>query len=88
MRTILLSILVLCLVSCEQAQNTAASTKNASFLSDTEADSVNMIHAVKTPIKVAKKRNCTNKQTFEGSRGGIFHYDTAKNGNVYKHYAK
>lgn len=88
MRTILLSILVFCLVSCEQARNTAASTKNASFLSDTEADSVNMLAASKQPTKTAKKRNCSSKQTFEGARGGIYHLDTAKNGNVYKHYVK
>jgi len=42
------------------------------------------------PIKVAKKtRNCADKQTFEGTRGGIFHWDTSHTtGKPYKHYTK
>lgn len=75
MRTILLSILILCLVSCEQATNT-------------DLQNGQILQAARQPIKTAKKRNCANKQTFEGARGGIFHYDTSRAGNVYKHYVK
>ena len=80
MRTILFSLVLMCAVACTPTQPQQAQSNQIAAAS---------IQNVVQPIKVAKKtRNCANKQTFEGARGGIFHYDTAKNGNVYKHYNK